>query len=351
MDMLLRGEQGYSPWTIWWHRLLRGTPPEGYDLRLTLSLPLQQAAMEALQGREGAVVILSGASGEILALATSPSYDPGQLEEQWQQLISDPTSPLLNRAAQATYQPGTALAPLLFAWGFDRGESASSQTPDLAAPVRIDGQLLSCAWPISNRTIDSLESSLRFGCPAPWGGLAQQLGPQSMVEFINAFGLGTTLPVPLDQSEPWRGTIASDPESLAQFGYGQGGLTLNPLQLARAFASLAASDGSLPSVSLLDASREPGGSWQAIAAGGVVERAVSAEAASRTREALTQNEIIEFAADAIAGDAGQQLGWWMAAGTTGELRPVIVITLEDESAMSARALGTSLFQHIQTLVP
>jgi hypothetical protein len=351
LDLLLRGEQGYSPWTVWWHRLLRGTPPAGYDLRLTLSLPLQQAAMEALDGEAGAVVILSGTSGEILALASAPSYDPGRLEEQWQQLVSDPSSPLLNRAAQATYQPGVGLAPLLFAWGLDQGIPAVGQSPALAEPVRIDGQLLSCAWPISDRNLDTLESALRFGCPAPWGGIAQQLGTQSMVDFVEAFGLGTRLAVPLDQSETWQGTINSNPESLAQFGYGQGELTLNPLQLARAFASLAAGDGSLPGVSLLDATREPGGSWQAVEPNGELKRAVSAESARRTREALTQNGMIEFAADAIAGEAGQQLGWWMGADSAGELQPVIVIALEGESAMSARALGISLYQRIQGLVP
>jgi len=113
LDSYLRGLQGNPTSLIWWDHLLYGTPPPGLDVRLSLDLDLQQRADELLGKRAGAVVLINAQSGEILAIASHPTYDPNQLDTQGAQLAHDPAAPLVDRAAQGRYPAGNVTAPLL----------------------------------------------------------------------------------------------------------------------------------------------------------------------------------------------------------------------------------------------
>lgn len=114
LDPYLRGLQGNPAALIWWDHLLYGQPPPGLDVRLSLDLDIQQIADRTLRNHIGAVVVLNASSGEILAMASHPTYDPGRLDEQAAALHQDPAAPLLNRAAQGRY-PCTSMLTELFA--------------------------------------------------------------------------------------------------------------------------------------------------------------------------------------------------------------------------------------------
>lgn len=115
LDNYLRGFQGNPSSLIWWHHLLFGTPPPGLDVRLSIDLNLQKKSDELLGKHAGAVILLNAQSGEILTMASHPTYDPNLLDETGQSLLTDPGSPLVNRAAQGSYPPGSLLDPLLAA--------------------------------------------------------------------------------------------------------------------------------------------------------------------------------------------------------------------------------------------
>jgi cell division protein FtsW (lipid II flippase) len=115
LDGYLRGFQGNPSRLVWWHHLLYGTPPPGLDVRLSLDLNLQKKADELLGGHAGAIVLLNAQSGEILAMASHPGYDPNLLDNTGDQLRIDPGAPLVNRAAQGSYPSASLLDPLLAA--------------------------------------------------------------------------------------------------------------------------------------------------------------------------------------------------------------------------------------------
>lgn len=115
LDGYLRGFQGNPSRLVWWRHLLYGTPPPGLDVRLSIDLDLQKKADELLANRAGAIVLLNAQSGEILAMASHPTYDPNLLDETGDQLRSDPDAPLVNRAAQGSYPVASLLDPLLAA--------------------------------------------------------------------------------------------------------------------------------------------------------------------------------------------------------------------------------------------
>ena len=117
LDDYLRGLQGNPASLISWDQLLYGTPPPGLDVRLSLDLRLQNQADDALGTLRGAVVLLNAKSGEVLAMASHPTYDPNQLDEIGSALATAPNAPLLNRATQGSYTFGATSAPFLEAAG------------------------------------------------------------------------------------------------------------------------------------------------------------------------------------------------------------------------------------------
>ena len=106
MDDYLRGLAENSRFHVDSVRLLYGQDPAGFDLRLSLDLPLQQITDIALAPYTGAVVLLNAESGEIIVMSTSPTFNANELEEKWQAWMEDKNAPLFNRATQALYPPG-----------------------------------------------------------------------------------------------------------------------------------------------------------------------------------------------------------------------------------------------------
>lgn len=87
----------------WWHYSVLNEPQIGHDVTLTLDLNLQRAAYIALDGQAGTVVVLDSLTGEVLVMASSPSFDPAQLDDQFKTFTDDSNGPLINRATLGLY--------------------------------------------------------------------------------------------------------------------------------------------------------------------------------------------------------------------------------------------------------
>jgi cell division protein FtsW (lipid II flippase) len=110
LDPYLRGLQGNPTSLIWLDHLLYGQPPPGLDVRLSLDLHLQRIADTQLGSYAGAIVLLNAQTGEILAMASHPTFDPNLLNQEGPALAKDVHTPLLDRPAQGMYPPGSVLA-------------------------------------------------------------------------------------------------------------------------------------------------------------------------------------------------------------------------------------------------
>jgi cell division protein FtsW (lipid II flippase) len=113
LDDYLRGLQGNPSSLIWWDHLLYGTPPPGLDVRLSIDMSLQTQADQLLGGHTGALILMNAKTGEIVAVASHPTFDPNKLDQQGEALSSNPSAPLLNRATQGLYPIGTSLIPMM----------------------------------------------------------------------------------------------------------------------------------------------------------------------------------------------------------------------------------------------
>lgn len=123
LDNYLRGLQGNPSSLILWEQLLYGTPPAGLDVRLSIDLSLQAKADQLLGGHHGAILLMNAETGEILVMASHPTYDPNTLTEEGESLSTNQNAPLLNRATQGLYPMGNILLPLIRARFGDRAPS------------------------------------------------------------------------------------------------------------------------------------------------------------------------------------------------------------------------------------
>jgi len=353
LDPYLRGLEGNDPLGVWWTELLTAAPPPGLDMRLTLSLPVQIEAMELLAGHTGAVVLIDGQRGEVLAMASQPSFDPAALEADWAGLATDPRSPLLSRPVQASYQPGAALGPLLYGWALDQQLTLPGEQTDLGQPIAVDGELLACAQTPSSTdgALPTLEQALRAGCPWPWHALAETLRAGQLLDFVATFGLDEPTSVRLPQASSSVSLDSIDTLGGRQaFAIGQGDLTVTPVQIARAFAGLT-HRGLLPELRLADAIRQPDGEWASFDPPAPAVQVIDPASAAEARAALGGGRPIEYAARAVAGQAGAELGWYLAA-LPGHLNHlVLVVVLEGEPPSQARALGLALIGQAERLLP
>ncbi len=258
--------------------------PTGRDVQVTLDLDVQRVADALLADQSGAIVVLSVPDGEVLALASHPTFDPNTLDENWDRLRADPASPLLNRATQGEYQPGTALQPLILAETLQRGIAALDDTPHSpAAPFPIDSQSLTCRAADDVRT---LSDAFRSACPAPFADLGAVLGSDALWNVVSTWALTQTdtSMVGIDSRPSLTQTVPlTDTQALREFAAGQGRLTVSPLQMATA-ASTLASRGVLSSPRIISATESVDGAWQGvdrvvphrIAPADVVQQVVSA---------------------------------------------------------------------------
>ncbi len=226
LDDYLRGLQGNPTSLIWWDQLLNGMPPPGLAVRLSIDLGLQGQADKALGTLPGAVVLLDARSGEILAMASHPGFDPNQLDEVGGSLANRGGAPLLNRATQGRYRLGTASKPFLDAAGFGASDTAQVRSlyqrlglyeaPQLRMPVGPatttgDPQYLSisplqmalAAASVSNGGIrPAPRIALAVNAPAQGWVVLQPLGTAQTV-FNSASANATALGLAVKQEVYW----------------------------------------------------------------------------------------------------------------------------------------------------
>ena len=344
-DETLRGEVGHDVLTTWWQHLTQGTPPPGLGIRLTLDAGLQASVAQALSPYRGAAVVLEASTGNLLALASSPGFDPNTLDEDWEALTAQADAPLLNRATQGTYQPGTILAPFLLAQAVDDGLVTLDDAVDsVSAPVVVDGDQVGCAvGPAPAEvagTFSTLATALRFGCPAPLASLAQTFGEAGILDAVAAFGLAeAALPeleaavAPAEAGLPALGDLRLE-------AIGQGVLGVSPLQVARAFAALR-SGGVLSDVRLVDALQSPDGEWIETASASEPRSAVTRNAAMLILQALEREAggTSALGASAVTGAGGRRLSWFAGGSPEGQAGVVVVVVLEDGTLGDAWRIG------------
>jgi penicillin-binding protein 2 len=225
-------------------------PVPGKPLKLTIDLDLQIAMEEALDGHNGAMVAINPRSGEVLAMASRPAFDPNAFSvrisrDEWNRLITDPAKPLLNKAIQAQLSPGSTFKIVMSVAGLQEG-MAQNMHVFCAGGKEFYGRFFKCD---SKHGDVDISKGIYKSCDTFFYTLGERLGISRIAKYALALGLGQKTHI--DLPEEASGIMPSEEWKIKNFkqkwyagetisvSIGQGGVIVTPIQLARTLGGIA----------------------------------------------------------------------------------------------------------------
>jgi peptidoglycan glycosyltransferase len=231
---------------------LRGRQRVGDSLVTNLDPEAQRVAIAALAGRKGSVVAIEPATGKVRVMVSTPGYEPNALDRPgvFSRLSTDDAnSPLLNRATQGGYVPGSTMKVVTAAAALDSGKFTPDSVVDGSSPIDISGTPLS-NFSNSQYGPITLTTALTNSVNTVWAQVAEQLGHETMADYMERFGFGSDPPMDypdaqmrpsgvLDRSKQQLISPASSRVDIGRVGIGQERLAVTPLQMATVAATVA----------------------------------------------------------------------------------------------------------------
>ena len=256
-NQLLMGKNGSRQELVNSHGQVVGKPLDekpaepGKPLKLTVDVDLQIAAEEALGDKNGAVVAMDPHTGEILAMASRPTFDPNDFavrisNKDWNKLLTDPEKPLLNKAIQAQLAPGSTFKIIMSVAGWQEGV-AQDMHVHCSGGAEFYGRRFGC-WVKSGHGEVDLEKAIYQSCDVFFYTLANKLGIDRIAKYATLLGLGQKTGIDLPQEVS--GVMPSEEWKLRNFrqkwfagetisvGIGQGAVAVTPVQLMRAIGAI-----------------------------------------------------------------------------------------------------------------
>jgi penicillin-binding protein 2 len=261
-EFQLHGETGYEQVEIdaggrAIRNLSRTAPVQGNNLTLTLDTRLQEMAEKAFGDRRGALVAIEPATGGILALVSTPTFDPnlfidGIRTDDWDLLNNSPDKPLLNRALNGAYPPGSTFKPFMALAALETGKRTAGQTISDPGFFNFGGHQFRDDKKGGHGSVDMYKSIVQ-SCDTYYYMLANDMGIDSIARFMGQLGFGQRTGVDIDgesegvlPSPEWKKRRFRRPEQQKWFagetisiGIGQGYNAYTPIQLAQAMAAVA----------------------------------------------------------------------------------------------------------------
>jgi penicillin-binding protein A len=228
---------------------LTGNNQEGDDVVTNLDPAAQRVALNDLEAAGfGAVVAIEPRTGRVRAMASSPPYDPNRIPYDLSKLDVNPDSPLLDRATQGQYPPGSTFKVVTAAAGLNSGTITPETT--INAPGTIEAQGL----PLQNDFNQSfgpiaLDTALTYSVNTWFAQLGQRIGESTLFDYMDRFGFNATPAIDLPEDQVYKSGVfeekegrllgPGDPVDLARIAIGQERLKVTPLQMAEVAAAVA----------------------------------------------------------------------------------------------------------------
>jgi penicillin-binding protein 2 len=269
----------------------------GNEIQLTLDLDLQSIAEKALEGKVGSVVAMDPRNGEVLVMASSPSFDPNVFSprisaNEWNVLIKDPNSPMQNRAIQNSYSPGSVFKLIMAHSGLEEGLLDDDPAVVCHGSAIYYGRVFHCADKKGHGAL-RLEQAIAKSCNIFFYELGRRLGISKIAEHAHALGLGERTGVDLPgerigvmPSPEWKLKTQRSKWYVGEtisVSIGQGAVSTTPLQIIRAISAIATGGLVVTPHLLLRAETGGGAKWP------VRHIAITEERTHRIREGMWQS--------------------------------------------------------------
>lgn len=302
----LSGQKGGNPVNEWLDDLLH-RPKQGYDVTLTLDLALQDKANELLGDQRGAAILMDAKTGNILAMASKPNFDPNKLytnsdsqSEQeiaqakayWDELTKQEGSPLLFRPTQGMYAPGSIFKTVTISAALESGVAKPDTVYRDEGALNVDDRvIIEQNRPNNSRVNYTLTEAYGYSLNVVFAQVGLQLGAERLTDYAKNFGLTEAIPfdMPVAPSQ-----ISDTPDflsnrsSLADTAFGQGQLLVTPLQMAEV-ADAVANDGEMMRPNLLDHVSNAAGNTLQKSKPETWQRAIKSETAAQVRDVMVKS--------------------------------------------------------------
>jgi penicillin-binding protein 2 len=265
-DLELRGSAGTSEVEVnAYGRVVRELAREdgipGQEIVLSLDADLQQlAAKRCTDELSGACALLDAWTGEVLALASSPGYDPaafssGLSQELWHQLVTDPLNPLIDKAIAGIYAPGSTFKPLVAMTALESGAITPETTFFCPGFFHLGNTVFHC-WKHGGHGTIAVREAIKQSCDVFFYNVADLLGIDRIAAMAHNFGLGELLDIDIPgektgniPTRAWKKAVTGvswQRGDTVSCGIGQGYVSVTPLQLATYAARLVTGRAVLP---------------------------------------------------------------------------------------------------------
>jgi len=222
--------------------LMRKKAVDGENLITSIDRDLQKKVWQALDNKTGAVVVSDPKNGEILAMVSSPSYDPNQFvlgmsQSDWEKIQKNEKSPMLNRAIQGLYPPGSTFKIITAASALDSGLVEMDTEFNDKGELKIEGNIVRN---YQNEVFGkhTFKEALTYSINTAFAKIALELSKERLIEYINKFGFEKNINLGLEVKNSSIGEINSKVD-LAWTGLGQAKVLTNPIQMNRIIAIVA----------------------------------------------------------------------------------------------------------------
>lgn len=257
-DPYIRGRRGAELVEVNVHgkeikNLGRIDPVSGYNMVLTIDADLQKAAWEAIAGKAGSAVVLDPRDGAVLAMVSSPSFDPnlfyeGISGELWSQLQSNPFAPLSNKAISGQYPPGSTYKLIVAAAALEEGIITPETKVFCNGSFTLGNRTYRC-WKKGGHGSVNLHQALVGSCDVYFYTVGKMLGVDKIAEYARRFGLGEIAGIDLPNekkglvpTKDWKLKRKKEAWQMGEtisISIGQGFNLVTTLQLANAYAAFA----------------------------------------------------------------------------------------------------------------
>ncbi|RSS42980.1 penicillin-binding protein 2 [Streptomyces sp. WAC08241] len=340
--------------------MFTGEKKKGGDVVTTLNGAAQKAAFEGLGDNTGAVVAIEPKTGKILAMASTPSYDPSSFagysskdEKAWVALEKDKNKPKLNRALREIYPPGSVFKVVTAAAALENGKvsdiNAPTKTPEGWKIPLSNKEMVNHASGCANA---SLNRALEISCNSVFAKLGDDVGRDKMVEMAEKFGFNA------EQFTPVRSAASvydkkADRGGNALSSIGQFNTATTPLQMAMVTAAIA-NDGKLMKPYMIDQLRAPNLDLIKQNEPEEMSRPVSQETAQKLQQMMENvvtegtggNADLKMDGVKVGGKTGtaqhgeknakRPYAWFISYAKTAEGSPVAVAVIVEDSAGTNR---------------